>query len=386
MPSIVARPRARTTACLALVIVLLLAGSGPPSPQALAGADADRAAAVAPVDGIAPAGAALAAQRPALARVRFATQFASGGVPMYLAVDRGYFQQEGVDLEFVPFASNSEMVPAIATDQVEAGGLSLNAATLNALARGIRLKAVLDAGSLRPGHGFTALVIRKEVYDAGRGRSLADLAGLNLANTPPGKATTNYCAMAAALQRAGAPESDVSILPLPFPDMVTALANGAIDGALMGEPFLSRSLRQGTAVKVMSQDEMYPYFTVIFVAYSSGLYANRPAAKGFARAYIRAVRDYQAAISGASGSADRAQVDESIARYTRIDVATVREMAPVGFSPNGLLNQDSMLWCYQWLRDQGFVPDPVPEGTLAALWGTELVDEVLGEIGRLPEQ
>ncbi len=371
MPAMLQRSLVRTTTYLGLAALLLLAASGPPATPLPAGAT--------------PALAAPAVQQP-LARVRFATQFASGGVPMYLAVDRGYFRQEGIDLEFVPFASNSEMVPAIATDQVEAGGLSLNAATLNALARGVRLKAVLDAGSLRPGHGFTALVIRKDVYDAGRGRSLTDLRGLNLANTPPGKATTNYCAMAAALQRAGVPDSDINIVPLPFPDMIAALANGAIDGALIGEPFLSRVLRDGTAVKLMSQDEMYPYFTVIFIAYSAGLYGNRPAAKGFARAYIRGIRDYQAALSGATGPADRAQVDESIARYTRIDVATVHQMAPVGFSPNGLLNQESMLWCYQWLREQGYVPEPVPEATFAALWGTELVEEVLAEVGRLPEQ
>jgi NitT/TauT family transport system substrate-binding protein len=381
MPRIASLPRARVMRYLALVAIVLLAGIGPAAPQRLAGA--------APVDAaIIPAAdsrGAAADPGQQLTRVRFATQFASGGVPLYLAVDRGYFQQEGIDLDFVPFSSNSEMVPALATDQVEAGGISLNVATMNALARGVRLKAMLDQGSLRPGYGFTALLIRKEVYDSGRGHSLTDLRGLNLVNTPPGKATTNYCAMSAALQRLGVPQDDVSIAPLPFPDMVPAFANRAIDGGLIGEPFMTRILQQGTAVKVMGQDEMYPNFTVAFIAYSSGLYNNRPAAKGFARAYIRAIRDYLAAVTGRTSPADRAQVDESIARYTRIDGATVREMAPVGFDPNGLLNQDSMLWCYPWFREMGFLTETIPDSTFAALWGTELVDEVLNEIGRVSE-
>jgi NitT/TauT family transport system substrate-binding protein len=382
MSRFAARPRTWAATCLVLVAVLLSVGVGPAPPgggeQALAAAATGAAA---PDDTVAPAPAG----QPSPTRVRYATQFASAGAALYVAQDRGYFQQEGIDLDFVPFTNNSEMVPSLATDQVEAGGISLNVATMNALNRGVRLKAVLDQGSLRPGYGFTALVIRKDLYDAGRGRTLGDLRGLNLVNTPPGKATTNYCAMSYALQRQGVPQSDVEISPLPFPDMVPALANGAIDGGLMGEPFMMRALQQGSGVKVMGQDEMYPNFSVNFVAYSQGLYANRPAARGFARAYVRAIRDYNAAVGGRTTPADRAQVDESIARYTRIDVNTVHEMAPVGFNPNGLLNQESMLWCYPFYREMGFLTDTIPDSSFAALWGTELMDEVLAEIGRVAE-
>ena len=50
--------------------------------------------------------------------------------------------------------------------------------------------------------------------------------------------------MSNALQRQGVPQTDVEISPLPFPDMVPALANGAIDGGLMGEPFKTCAFRQ----------------------------------------------------------------------------------------------------------------------------------------------
>src|SRR5205085_292854 len=113
--------------------------------------------------------------------------------------------------------------------------------------------------------------------------------------------------------------------------------------------------------------------------FSLGLYDNRPAARGFVRAYLRAVRDYQAAVEGRAAEADRAQIDESIARYTRIDLATIREMAPVGFSPNGLPNLESILYCYPFFRELGAIPEPVSEAATNALWGLELVEEVLAE-------
>jgi hypothetical protein len=59
-------------------------------------------------------------------------------------------------------------------------------------------------------------------------------------------------------------------------------------------------------------------------------------------------------------------------------------MVPPGLDPNGLPNRDSSLYCYQFFRDQGLIPQPVSEAAMAALWGTELVEEVLSEMGRLP--
>src|SRR5262249_56534833 len=120
-----------------------------------------------------PAGAAAAGQ----ARARPPGPTAPGmGYPrlavdvgIYIADARGYLQQEGIDLELIYFANGSEMIPALATGQLEIGGGAANPATLNAIARGIPLKAVLDRGSFRPGVvGDQSVVIRKEVYDRGR--------------------------------------------------------------------------------------------------------------------------------------------------------------------------------------------------------------------------
>jgi hypothetical protein len=44
-----------------------------------------------------------------------------------------------------------------------------------------------------------------------------------------------------------------------------------------------------------------------------------------------------------------------------------------------------MLYCYQFFREQGLIPEPVSEAQFASLWGTELVEEVLREVGRVGE-
>ena len=83
----------------------------------------------------------------ALGKVRAASQNVAGDIAMYVAADRGYFQQEGLDAELVPFANASEMNAALATEQVDVAGIGGTAPMWNAVARGVRMKLVLDKGS-----------------------------------------------------------------------------------------------------------------------------------------------------------------------------------------------------------------------------------------------
>src|SRR4051812_14669300 len=204
--------------CLLLAAACAPAAAPAAAPAPAASQASPATSAPAPLPSAAPPATA-----PVATRVRIASQFAATDVGHYLAVERGYYRQEGLDVELVNFADASEMIPSLATDQVEVGGIGPNPATWNALARGVKLKLVLDKGSVRPGFGYTALVIRKDVYDGGRGRSVTDLRGLRIAFTPPGKATTNAMPMAVGMERAGVTLDDLAIEPLPFPDMVAAL-------------------------------------------------------------------------------------------------------------------------------------------------------------------
>ncbi len=277
------------------------------------------------------------------------------------------------------------MIPAVGTGQVDTVTVGPNPATLNALARGVPLKAVLDTGSFRPGVQYQAIVVRKELYDQGRGHELTDMRGMSIAITPPGKATTSACALANGLQRVGMTLDDLNIQPLTFPDMVPALANGAVDSALMSEPFKTRALRQGTIVSTVPTSVLYPNFALGLIAFSTDFYNNRPAGKAFARAYVKAIRELLDARAGRLGDARRAELEEIIARNTGLDAATVHDMELPGFNPNGVPTQEGMLYCYQFFRDLGLVPEPVSDATFASLWGTDLIEEVLTEIGRVPE-
>ncbi len=390
MPATSHRSRSQAAYAVLCVAVLFAACAAPappgpnkPAPAAAGPAAGGPGAALGPTT---QAAEPVAPAPPSVAHLRMGYQRLAVDLGVYVADARGYSAQEGIEIELINFGSGSEMMPALATGQLEISGAAANPATLNAIARGVPLKAMLDRGSFRPGMGEQAIVVRKEVYERGRGHRLEDLPELTLGLVPPGKGTTSACALAAGLQRVGLTLDDLNIQTLPFVDMVAALANGAIDAAMISEPFMTRAQRQGSIVRLMGVDELYPNFTLTILGFHRDLYDDRPLAKRFVRAYLRAIREFLDAHAGRTSEADRAQIDEIIARYTGLDAATVREMQHPGFNPNGLPNKEATYYCYQFFRDLGLMPQPIPDATFAALWGTDVVEEVLAEIGRRPEE
>ena len=373
--------RPRGSGAWGLALAALLAGACAPAPRT-----PPTAGPATPAPSVSsPPTPAAAPTPPPAGRVRFGGQYIAGDVPAFVAAERGYFHEEGVEVAFERFGNQTDMVAALSQGQIDAAGVGGTVPMFNAVARGVPLKVVLDKGTFRPGFGFTALTARKDLYDSGRLRRLEDLRGLTVAMLPPPRGTGNAAALWAGLQRVGLTFDDFTVVALNFPDMIPAFANGAIDAALMAEPFLSRALGQGSVVRLMGQDEMYPNYTVSAVCFTGALYADRPTARAFARAYIRGIRDYLSAMARPGDDPERQRMEALMAGYTGIDAATVHVMVPASFSPNGLPNRESLLFTYQFFRDQGLIPEPLSDAAVAGMWGTELVEEVLRELGRWPE-
>src|SRR5262249_60084734 len=65
-------------------------------------------------------------------KVRWGGQRTLTDAAAFVALDRGYFREEGIDLDYVNFGSASEIVPAVGPDQRDGGGGSPPPRPLNA--------------------------------------------------------------------------------------------------------------------------------------------------------------------------------------------------------------------------------------------------------------
>ena len=284
--------------------------------------------------------AAMAAE-PVVVRVGLAN--ASSDVGFFIADKKGYFKQEGLNVSFLAFDSGAKMVAPLGNGQLEVGAGSPSAGLYNAVARGIDIKIVADKGSTPPGYGYQPLLVRKDLVDSGRYKTLKDLKGMKIAGSATGSASTST--LNEALKKAGLKYGDVERVFLGFPQHVMALQNKAVDAAMTTEPSATKAVQSGAAVRVMGDDVIYPNHQLAVVLYSSVFIKDNPeAAKGFMRAYLRAVREYNDALKdGKIAGPNAAEVIAILTEYTNVkDPAVYRTITPQGCNPDGAVHEASL--------------------------------------------
>ncbi len=255
-----------------------------------------------------------------------------------IADAKGYLGEQGLGADFIVFDSGAKMIPSLATGALDIGIGAASSALYNGVGRGLRLKIVADAIRNAPGLGESVLV-RSDLIDSGRVKSLADLKGMTVAITA--FASSEAASLDRAMRSAGLTFDDVEKLYAGFPDHVVAFQNKAIAASLTGEPFATLAMRQGVARALMTVGDYYPNQETAVVMFGGRLLSGKDeTGVRFLKAYLKAARDYIAAqkdgrLAG-PGADDVARLLAS--RSSIKDVALLKAMRANGIDPNGDVN------------------------------------------------
>jgi NitT/TauT family transport system substrate-binding protein len=236
-------------------------------------------------------------------------------------------------------ANSPQMIGPLGMGQLDIGGGTVAASLYNAVAQNVALRAVADKGSMRPGYGFSGLLVRKELVESGRYKSFKDLKGMKIAVGTFGSA--NSSAVNEALKRGGLTWNDAEMVALTFPQHLAAYANKAIDASMTNEPTASEAVKEGLAVRIAGNDEIYPDQQTAVVLYSEIFARQRPQlALRFMRAYIKAVREYNNALKdGKIAGPNADEVISILTEYTFIkDPQIHRAITPAAIDPDGRMN------------------------------------------------
>ena len=288
--------------------------------------------------------------------VRIGVVNASSDAGFFIADKKGYFKEEGLAVTFTPFNSAAKMVAPLGAGQLDVGGGSPSAGLYNAIERGIEIKIVADKGSTPPGYGFQPLLVRKDLVDSGRYKTLKDLKGMKIAGSALGSASSST--LNEALKMGGLKYADVDRVFMAFPQHVMALQNKAVDAAMTTEPSATRAVQSGAAVRVMGDDVIYPNHQLAVLLYSGAFIKDNPdAGKRFMRAYVRAIRDYNDALKdGRIAGPNAKEVIDILTEYTKIkDPAVYRAITPQGCNPDGRVNEASLKKDLRFYQDDGLV-------------------------------
>lgn len=318
-------------------------------------------------------------RRAEAAEIRVGLANTSSDAAFFIADKKKYFREEGVSVTFIPFDTGSKMIAPLSTGQLEVGAAAPSSALYNAVARGVDLRIVADKGQTPPGYGYQPLLVRKDLWDGGRIRTLSDLKGRKIAAGGVGISTS--VTLNEALVKGGLTMSDVSAVTMGYPQHMVALQNGAVDASLTVEPTATLAINNGVAVRMMGDDEIYPYHQLSVVFFSADFIKKRPKeAKGFIRAYIRAVRDYNDALrDGRLGGPNADEIVAILTEYSVIkDGAILRAMISHGYDPDARLNVASLKKDLDYFKSQGLIQGDV---SIENVVDSSLVEGALADLG-----
>jgi NitT/TauT family transport system substrate-binding protein len=273
-------------------------------------------------------------------------------VGVYVALARGYFEDEGLAVNLEPFDTSERLIPAMATGQMDVAVPGMSAGLLNAIARGVPLKIVAGGVVGEEGSGGAGVLVRKDLFDTGRFRDVQDMRGLRVGT--PGLSISLGRALGRMLSTGGLAVSDVEVVPITPHDAPIAFANGAIDVALVNQPHATRAVKIGAAVRWKSVGDVYPGQQSTVVLYSPQFPERHPeAAMRFLKAYLRGVRDYNAAYAGG----DPTPMYRILAEYTPVkDLALYDELGRTSVHGDGALHLANMESDQDFWVAQGFIP------------------------------
>jgi NitT/TauT family transport system substrate-binding protein len=230
-----------------------------------------------------------ATSSPAAEKLRIGALRLTSSAPLFIALEKRYFADEGLDVELKFMKSAQPVAMALASGDVDVGATGLTAGLYNAAANGLKVSIVADKGRVWPGYKLVGLMVSNDAWEKGV-RTLGDLKGKRVGITQVG--STFHYMLGNILTKNGMDLKDVKPTPLGgVKSMMDAVAANRIETAFMVQPFCSVMEKKKMGhVMLWAGNEMRYQIAAIFI--SEKLAKNEDISLKFLRAYIRACRFY----------------------------------------------------------------------------------------------
>jgi NitT/TauT family transport system substrate-binding protein len=196
---------------------------------------------------------------------------------VFIAKDKGYFDEAGLDVQFKPFSSPGETLAALATGNLDIGLTTLHNLTLldGTADIGVSLVYLIDSSN-----GADAIVAKNEIT------SVEGLKGKQVAATT---GEVNEMLLVAGLEKAGLKESDIQLVNMSPDDAGAAFVAGKLDAAVTWEPWVTKA-RSGAGHVVFSSAEIPDTILDCIAVPKQNIAANAKDLAGFVKAVDRGVQ------------------------------------------------------------------------------------------------
>jgi NitT/TauT family transport system substrate-binding protein len=289
--------------------------------------------------------------------------------PMFVAYEKGYFAEEGLNVKLEALPGGSDMVVHTATGEFDAGIGGIGPAYWNGAAQNLPV-TIIAPGHMEGSPVASPLMISKKACESGEITRVADLKGKKVAVNAPG-ATELW--LDTALRTDGLTIEDIDLQYMAFPDAVAALDSGAITASIIGEPLATKAENDGIAVRIASDFDVQSYQVTAIFASDKFLSEHPDAATGLVTAYLRASRDLTDNFNDPINLA-------IIEKYTKVPPLLIAESIKPVYDVDGTIDLDSLTTLQDFFRGRGLL-DYDEDLDPAAMVDTQFVDGALERLG-----
>jgi NitT/TauT family transport system substrate-binding protein len=280
----------------------------------------------------------------------------SSSAPVFIALDRGYFRDSGLDIELKFFDAAQPIAVATTSGDIDFGITAFTAGLYNLAGKGT-LKVIGGMSQEKAGYPLIGYFASNSAYAAGL-KTPKDLAGKRVAVTQVG--SSFHYSLGLLADKYGFKLGEVKVLPLQsLSNAAAALKGETVDAALLPAS-TARTLMDAGGAKLLGWvgDETPWQLGAVFA--SPKTLTNKPLVTKLLGALARADREYHdvilAAVTGGKAPInDKTKpLLEIIAKYTNLPVEQVVGNCAY-IDPDGKLDVGNVGNQIEWLQAQGFV-------------------------------
>ena len=276
--------------------------------------------------------------------------------PVFIAQDKGYFRDAGLDVELKFFDAAQPIAVATTSGDVDFGITAFTAGLYNLAGKGT-LKVIGGMSREKAGYPLIGYFASNKAYADGL-KTPKDLAGKRVAMTQVG--SSFHYSLGLLADKYGFKLSDVKVVPLQsLSNAAAALKGETVDAALLPAS-TTRKLMDDGGAKLLGWvgDETPWQLGAVFA--SPKTLTNKPLVTKLLAVLDKADREYHDVIlaSVKDGKADindkTRPLLEIIAKYTNLPVEQVVGNCAY-IDPDGKLDVKNVDNQIKWLQEQGFV-------------------------------
>jgi NitT/TauT family transport system substrate-binding protein len=237
-----------------------------------------------------------------------------GVADVYIALDRGYYQDEGLQIDLPQLGAPQVTIQALATSQINFAIANPDPSLFNAFDRNLDMKMLAALTRNKPGDHPASFMVRSDLVDSGQYKSPKDLVGKPVG--VPALQSQFYVNL--VMQKDGLSASDTDIKQFQQPgDLITAFASKSIDAGWTADPTVTQIVSQGLAKVVYVTGDLFPGAVGSTLAMSPNYPKEQPdAAYRFVYATMRGHVDYYHAFI--AKDVDKAPIVQILINHTPI--------------------------------------------------------------------